>query len=69
MAGLPPVEQRTFVSAYERALAVRPDEVAQVDPSGSWTWASSFERATRDQGVGPGVWDREAAGIVLRRGS
>ena len=23
----------------------------------------------RDRGVGPDVWDREAAGIVLRRGS
>ena len=23
----------------------------------------------RESGVGPGVWDREAAGIVLRRGS
>ena len=47
MPGLPPVEQRTFTAAYERALAIRPDEVAQVDRSGAWTWASSFARATR----------------------
>ena len=48
------MERRTFTAAFERALQAAPDEVAQVDANGSWTWASSFERATR---IGAGLRD------------
>ena len=67
MPGLPPVEQRTFLSAYERALATDPDEVAQVDGAGSWTWAGSFERATRlGAGLsGLGVGRGQPAALLL----
>lgn len=47
MTGLPDVADRTLLVAYERVLAARPDEVAQVDAAGSWTFAQSFERSLR----------------------
>lgn len=67
-AGLPPVEQRTFSAAYERALSERPDDVAQLEEGGgSWTWASSFERARRLGGGlrGLGVHRGQPAALML----
>jgi crotonobetaine/carnitine-CoA ligase len=54
MTGLPEVEQRTFTATVERALAAVPDEVAQIDQAGAWTFAQSFERSTR---LGAGLRD------------
>jgi carnitine-CoA ligase len=45
--GLPPVEQRTFTAAFERALKSNPDALAQSDRAGRWTFAESFERSAR----------------------
>jgi carnitine-CoA ligase len=45
--GLPPVEQRTFTAAFERALKSNPDGLAQSDRTGRWTFAESFERSAR----------------------
>jgi crotonobetaine/carnitine-CoA ligase len=47
MAGLPEVSERTLLSAYERVLATRPDDVAHIDRAGRWTFAESFERSLR----------------------
>jgi acyl-CoA synthetase (AMP-forming)/AMP-acid ligase II len=119
MAGLPPIDERTMRATYERVLARRPDELAQTDADGSFTFSGSYSRAVivardgqpidpagltaflidrlpyfmvprylefadalpktptqkvhkhllRERGTGPQVWDREAAGIVLRRGT
>jgi carnitine-CoA ligase len=60
MAGLPDIGDRTLLAAYERALAACPDEVAQTDGAGSWTFATSYDRSLRlgaglaAQGVGRG---------------
>jgi crotonobetaine/carnitine-CoA ligase len=56
--GLPPLEQRTFIAAFERALQSNPDGIAQTDRNSQWTFAESFERSARlgaglrAQGVG-----------------
>jgi hypothetical protein len=55
--GLPPVSDRLLLAAYQRVLARTPDAGAQADEAGSVTFAGSYLQA------------REAAGIVLRRGS
>jgi carnitine-CoA ligase len=47
MAGLPDITERTLLAAYERVLRTQPDEVAQIDRSGRWTFAESFERSLR----------------------
>jgi crotonobetaine/carnitine-CoA ligase len=47
---LPPIEERTFTAAFARALAARPDEIAQIDRHGSYTFAQAFARATRFSG-------------------
>ena len=47
MTGLPDIGERTMLAAYERALAHRPDEIAQVDAAGRWTFAESFRRSLR----------------------
>jgi carnitine-CoA ligase len=60
MPGLPDVSERTLLHAYERALAARPDEVAQVDRAGSWTFAESYERSL---GLGAGL-----SGLGVGRG-
>jgi carnitine-CoA ligase len=60
MAGLPDIGDRTLLAAYERALGACPDEPAQLDRAGSWTFAESYERSLRlgaglaAQGVGRG---------------
>ena len=46
MARLPRIEDRTFTAAYLRALADRPDAVAQIDAEREWTFAESFERSS-----------------------
>jgi carnitine-CoA ligase len=45
--GLPPLEQRTFIAAFERALQSDPDGLAQTDRAGQWTFAQSFDRSSR----------------------
>lgn len=47
MAGLPDIAQRTLPAAYERVLQERPDELAQRDRTGSWTFAESHDRSLR----------------------
>lgn len=47
MGSLPDISERTLLSAYERALAQSPGEPAQVDASGRWTFAESFQRSLR----------------------
>src|ERR1700749_2413617 len=44
---LPPLEQRTFLAAFERALRNHPDSLAQTDRAGQWTFAESFDRSSR----------------------
>jgi crotonobetaine/carnitine-CoA ligase len=64
---LPPIEKRTFTAVYERALARRPDEIAQVDRHGSYTFAQSFARASRIAGglAKLGVGWQEPVGILM----
>jgi hypothetical protein len=80
MTGLPPIDERTMRATCERVLARRPDELAQTDADGSFTFSGSYKgrflttqkvhkHLLRDRGTGPQVWDREAAGVVLRRGT
>ena len=45
--GLPPLEKRTFIAAFERALRSDPDGIAQTDRAGQWTFAESFDRSAR----------------------
>ena len=45
MTGLPPLDSRTIAGAYERALARKPDAVAQIDRDGQWTFAESHARS------------------------
>jgi crotonobetaine/carnitine-CoA ligase len=59
--GLPPLEQRTFVAAFERALHSNPDGLAQADRTGRWTFAESFERSAR---LGAGL---RAQGVGLQQ--
>jgi crotonobetaine/carnitine-CoA ligase len=47
MAGLPDITERTLLTAYERVLKERPDEIAQLDRTDGWTFAESFERSLR----------------------
>jgi crotonobetaine/carnitine-CoA ligase len=47
MTGLPPLEQRTMRAVFERALAEHPDDVAQIDASGQYTFAESYSRSLR----------------------
>jgi hypothetical protein len=42
---LPPIEQRTFTAVYERALAQRPDEIAQIDLHGTFDLPEGYSRA------------------------
>src|SRR3954469_1636979 len=66
MAGLPDVHDRTLLAAYERALAACPDEPAQLDRAGSWTFAESFDRSLR---LGAGLAAQGVAGgepVALR---
>ena len=57
--GLPALEQRTVLAAFERALDRSPDEVVQIDRAGRWTTAEAFDRSRRlagglaRLGVGP----------------
>jgi carnitine-CoA ligase len=44
---LPPLEERTLLHALTRAADACPDEVAQVDRAGQWTYAECFERSRR----------------------
>jgi carnitine-CoA ligase len=59
--GLPPLEQRTFIAAFERALHSNPDGLAQADRTGRWTFAESFERSAR---LGAGL---RAQGVGLQQ--
>jgi crotonobetaine/carnitine-CoA ligase len=67
MAGLPPIDERTMRATYDRVLARRPDELAQTDADGSFTFSGSYSRALRlaagfaAAGVGPA----EPAAILL----
>ncbi|QNG38592.1 AMP-binding protein [Geodermatophilaceae bacterium NBWT11] len=55
MAGLPDIAARTLLAAYERVLAVAPDDVAQIGDDGvHWTFAESYARALR---LGAGLAD------------
>ena len=47
MAGLPPIDERTMSATYERVLARCPDELAQTDADGSFTFSGSYSRALR----------------------
>ena len=47
MAGLPPIDERTMRATYERVLARCPDELAQTDADGSFTFSGSYSRALR----------------------
>jgi hypothetical protein len=55
--GLPPVSDRALLAACQRVLAPMAEAGALPDEAGSVTFAGSCLR------------DREAAGMVLRRGS
>src|ERR1700760_3290754 len=65
--GLPPVDGRTLLAAYQRVLARTPDATGQADEAGSGAVAGSYERSLRlaagfaAQGVGP----REPAALLL----
>ena len=47
MADLPPVDDRTMRTTYERVLARCPDRLAQTDADGSVTFADSYARSLR----------------------
>jgi carnitine-CoA ligase len=67
VAGLPPIEDRTMRGTYERVLARCPDELAQTDAAGSYTFASSYSRALRLAAgfAAAGVGAQEAAALLL----
>ena len=64
---LPELKLRTITSAFERALAAKPNSIAHVDRSGSWTYSEAFERCLRtagglaELGVAPG----DAVAVLL----
>jgi carnitine-CoA ligase len=45
VTGLPPIDQRTLLAAYQRVLSARPNEIAQTDESGSATFEQSYTRS------------------------
>lgn len=47
MIGLPELGRRTLLATFERALAHRPDDLAQVDAAGHWTFTKSYQRSLR----------------------
>src|SRR6201996_6128552 len=65
--GLPPVDDRTLLAAYQRVLARTPDATGQADEAGSVTFAGSYERSLRlaagaaARAAGP----REPAALLL----
>jgi acyl-CoA synthetase (AMP-forming)/AMP-acid ligase II len=67
MPGLPPVEERTLRAVYEQVLAASPDETAQVDESGTATFAESYQRSLRlAAGIAAhGVGHQEPAALLL----
>lgn len=65
MPKLPPLEERTLPAAFERAVATRPDHVAQLDPAGRWTFAEAFERSRRLAGGLRGLGVRRQHPVAL----
>ncbi|MDF5752160.1 AMP-binding protein [Spongiactinospora sp. TRM90649] len=65
MSALPELERRTFIHAFERALAKVPDKVAQTDRSGRWTFAESFDRSLRFAGGLAAAGAGRAAPVAL----
>jgi hypothetical protein len=45
--GLPPIDERTLIAAYERVLARVPDDIGQADEAGEVTFASCGCARTR----------------------
>ncbi|MEQ3552670.1 AMP-binding protein [Pseudonocardia nematodicida] len=60
MTGIPPLHERTLGAAFDRVLAVRPDDEAQADEAGRYTFAQVHDRSlllaggTSRLGVGRG---------------
>jgi crotonobetaine/carnitine-CoA ligase len=67
MPGLPPVQERTLRAVFDRVLAASPDEVAQVDESGSVTFAQSYQRSLRlAAGIAAhGIGHQQPAALLL----
>lgn len=68
MTYLPPLEDRTLYRAFQRALAEKPDDIAQVDTSGgSWTVQEAYDRSLRLAGglIGHGASRGKAVAALL----
>lgn len=61
------VPQRTLRAAYDRALAEAPDDVAQIGPGGTFTYAESHDRSLRIAAglAGLGVRRQEPVALLL----
>ncbi|MCW0215447.1 MAG: AMP-binding protein [Pseudonocardia sp.] len=65
MPGLPPLDRRTVLAAYERALDLSPDALAQVDAAGRYTFAESYDRSLRIGGGLRALGVRRAEPVAL----